>query len=416
MNHDTTHRAPRGPLHGLKVVELAHVMAGPTCARLLADMGAEVIKVERPPHGDDARHMAPPWLGHLGHGDDEATRESAAFVMLNHNKRSIGLDLKTEAAREVLRRLLARADVLVENFRPGALQRMGFGWAALQQLNPRLVLCSISGFGQTGPYAQRGGFDLVAQAMSGLMSVTGEGPGRPPVKPGVAISDIGAGLYATVGVLAALQERHRTGRGQRVETSLFEAAIGFTTWHSAIHAATGTSPGPLGSAHPLDAPYQAFQAADGWVCIGAANQSNWLKLVRALDAPALGEDPRFADNPARMHNLPALVAAIDSLVRQRTVAEWLATLEAHGVPAGPVNDIAAMAADPQVAARGMWRELVHPVAGSTHALGCPVKFADHPQPLPTPAPRLGEHAAEVLAELGFASDAAAALQSARAVF
>jgi crotonobetainyl-CoA:carnitine CoA-transferase CaiB-like acyl-CoA transferase len=413
MNHPSTIGAPRGPLHGLKVIELAHVMAGPTCARLLADLGAEVIKVERPPHGDDARHMAPPWLGDA---DDEDARESAAFVMLNHNKRSIGLDLKTDAGREVLRRLLAGADVLVENFRPGALERMGFGWAALQQLNPRLVLCSISGFGQTGPYAQRGGFDLVAQAMSGLMSVTGEGPGRPPVKPGVAISDISAGLYATVGVLAALQERQRTGRGQRVETSLFEAAIGFTTWHSAIHAATGTSPGPLGSAHPLDAPYQAFEAADGWVCVGAANQSNWLKLVRALEAPTLGEDSRFADNPARMQNLPALVTALDAIFRQRPVAEWLAVLEAHGVPAGPVNDIAAMTADPQVAARGMWRELAHPVAGRTRALGCPIKFAEHPQPLPTPAPRLGEHAGQVLVELGFADNEVAAMRSSRSVF
>ncbi len=413
---DTTSRGPRGPrgpLHGLQVVELAHVMAGPTCARLLADMGAEVIKVERPPHGDDARRMAPPWLGD---GDDEATRESAAFVMLNHNKRSIGLDLKTDAAREVLRRLLARADVLVENFRPGALERMGFGWTALQALNPRLVLCSISGFGQTGPYAQRGGFDLVAQAMAGLMSVTGEGPGRPPVKPGVAISDIGAGLYATVGILAALQERQRTGRGQRVETSLFEAAIGFTTWHSAIFAATGASPGPLGSAHPLDAPYQAFEAADGWICIGAANQSNWLKLVKALDAPALAEDPRFADNPARMANLPALVALLAQRLRQRTVFEWLTIFEQHGVPAGPVNDIAAMTADPQVAARGMWRTVAHPVAGDTPAIGCPIKFADHPQPLPTPAPRLGEHAAELLGELGFDAEQSAALRSSSAVF
>lgn len=408
-----SHTTPRGPLHGLRVVELAHVMAGPTCARLLADLGADVVKVERPPHGDDSRHMAPPWLGPP---DDEAARESAAFVMLNHNKRSIGLDLKTEGAREVLRRLLLQADVLIENFRPGALERLGFGWSALQALNPQLVLCSISGFGQTGPYAQRGGFDLVAQAMSGLMSITGEGPGRPPVKPGAAISDISAGLYATVGVLAALQERTRTGRGQRVETSLFEAAIGFTTWHSAIYAATGTSPGPLGSAHPLDAPYQAFEAADGWICVGAANQSNWLKLVRALGATGLAEDPRFADNPARMNHLSELVDTLSPLLRAHSVAYWLKTLEAHGVPAGPVNDIAAMTADPQVAARGMWRALEHPVAGSTYAIGCPIKFTDHPQPLPTPAPRLGEHTAAVLAELGFDAEATSALRQQGAVF
>jgi crotonobetainyl-CoA:carnitine CoA-transferase CaiB-like acyl-CoA transferase len=385
------------PLQGLHVVELAHVMAGPTCARVLADLGASVIKVERPPHGDDARKMAPPWLG-------AAQDESAAFVMLNHNKRSIALDLKSEGGREVLRRLLARADVLVENYRAGVLDRLGFDWATLQALNPRLVLCAISGFGRSGPYAQRGGFDLIAQGMAGLMSITGEGPGRPPVKPGMPISDITAGLYAVIGILAALQERQRTGLGLRVESSLFEAAVSLTTWHTAICAATGTSPRPAGSAHPLDAPYQAFQARDGWFNLGAANQSTWLKLLSAIDRPELAADPRFAENPDRMENLGALVAALQAVFAEQPVAHWLALLEAHGVPAGPVNDIGAMLADPQLAARGMLPMVQHPRLGPTQALGCPVHFPGRERPLPTPAPRLGEHGDAVLAELGFGAD------------
>jgi crotonobetainyl-CoA:carnitine CoA-transferase CaiB-like acyl-CoA transferase len=382
------------PLRGLRVVELAHVMAGPTCGRILADLGAEVIKVERPPDGDDARRMAPPWLG-------SAQNESAAFVLLNHNKRSIALDLKREGGRRVLRRLLERSDVLVENYRAGVLDRLGFDWPTLQALNPGLVLCAISGFGRSGPYAHRGGFDLIAQGMAGLMSITGEGPGRPPVKPGMPISDIAAGLYATIGILAALQERQRTGSGLRVESSLFEAAASLTTWHTAICAATGKSPQPAGSAHPLDAPYQAFRASDGWFNLGAANQSTWLKLVQAIDRPDLAADPRFAENADRLQNLAALVETLNAVFSDRPVSQWLALLETHGVPAGPVNDIATMLVDPQLAARGMLPVVNHPRLGPLQALGCPVHFPDRPRPLPSPAPRIGEHGREMLAELGF---------------
>jgi crotonobetainyl-CoA:carnitine CoA-transferase CaiB-like acyl-CoA transferase len=397
------------PLAGVRVVELAHVMAGPTCARLLADLGADVIKVERPPHGDDARLMAPPWLGDA---HDPAARESAGFVLLNHRKRSIAIDLKAPAGKEVLWALLGRADVLVENFRRGALDRLGFDWPAMHAANPRLVVCAISGFGRTGPYADRGGFDLIAQGMAGLMSVTGEGPGRPPVKPGVPVSDIAAGLHATIGVLAALASRAGTGLGQRVESSLFESAVALTTWHTAIHAATGASPGPVGSAHPLDAPYQAFEAADGHFTLGAANQANWLKLTAAIGRDDLARDPRFASNPDRMQHLPALVAALAAVFRTQPVAHWLALLEAAGVPAGPVNDIAMMRADPQLAARGQWFEVEHPVAGRTLAMGCPVGLPDaEPLAPPRPAPRLGEQGAEVLAELGFDAARIAALRA-----
>jgi crotonobetainyl-CoA:carnitine CoA-transferase CaiB-like acyl-CoA transferase len=279
-----------GPLEGLKVIDLSHIMAGPACSMLLADMGADVIKVEKIPGGDDARRMVPPTVGD----------ESAAFLIMNRNKRGIALDLKTEAGRGVLSRLLKDADVLIENYRLGTMEKMGFGYETLHALNPKLVYCSISGFGRTGPYADRGGFDLVAQGMTGLMSITGEGPGGPPMKAGAPVTDITAGILACVGVLAALHARASSGQGQMVDTSLFEAGITHTYWHSAICFATGQAPGPMGSAHPLNAPYQAFPASDGWINIGAANQENWLRLLAALEAPELGNDPRFANNAQRM--------------------------------------------------------------------------------------------------------------------
>ncbi len=293
---DVARQKKTGPLAGLKVIDLSHVMAGPTCSMLLADMGADVIKVEKMPAGDDARRMTPPAIA----------GESAAFLMMNRNKRGIALDLKTEAGRAVLSRLLQDADVLVENYRRGTMERMGFGYEVLHASNPRLIYCSISGFGRTGPYADRGGFDLVAQGMSGLMSITGEGPGCPPVKLGAPVTDITAGILACVGILAALHSRESRGQGQMVDTSLFEAGIIHTYWQSAIAFATGQTPGPMGTGHPLNAPYQAFPAADGWITVGAANQGNWLRLLEALEAPELGYDPRFANNAERMRNLPPI--------------------------------------------------------------------------------------------------------------
>ena len=301
-----------GPLAGIRVVELAHIMAGPVCGLMLADLGADVVKVEKLPGGDDSRRFVPPSIG----------GESAAFMMMNRNKRGIAVDLKTEGGREAVRRLLVRADVVVENYRRGTMERLGLGYETLRRDNPGLVYCEISGFGRTGPYADRGGFDLIAQGMSGLMSITGEGPGRPPVKVGAPVTDVTAGILAAMGVLAAYVRRLGTGEGQRVDTSLFEAGIVHTYWQSAIALATGVSPGPMGSAHPLNAPYQAFATADGWINIGAANQANWLRLVGVLEAPELAEDPRFADNAARMRNLPALVEALAAPLRRRTTAEW----------------------------------------------------------------------------------------------
>jgi crotonobetainyl-CoA:carnitine CoA-transferase CaiB-like acyl-CoA transferase len=281
------------------------------------------------------------------------------------------------------------------------MERMGLGYAVLRAENPRLVYCSISGYGRTGPLADRGGFDLVAQGMSGLMSITGEGPGRPPVKVGAPVTDIGAGILAALGVVAAYAHRLRTGEGQQVDTSLFEAGIVQTYWQAAICLATGVAPGAMGSAHPLNAPYQAFETSDGWVNVGAANQRTWLALVQAMGAPPLAADPRFADNAARMAHLDALAAALAPLFRRRTTAEWLAALDAAGVPAGPVLSIAEMLAHPQTLARDMVPAVEHTALGPVRSLGLPVKLSATPGAVRRGAPLLGEHTREVLAEHGY---------------
>ena len=379
-----------GPLTGCRVVELSHVMAGPVCGLMLSDMGAEVIKVERP-SGDDTRRFVPP----------EIRGESAAFMMVNRGKRGIVLDLKQDAAREALIRLIGRADVLLENYRLGALEKLGLGYEQMRADNPGLIWAEISGFGRTGPYAARGGFDLIAQGMSGLMAITGEGPGRPPVKVAAPISDITAGILAAMGVAAAWAEKQRTGLGQRVETSLFEAAITQTYWQSAIALASEEDPEPLGSAHPLNAPYQAFRTADGWINIGAANQANWERLIGLIGAEDLGRDPRFATNPDRNRNRAALTEALERVLATRPTAEWLEVMEAGGLPAGPVLSIREMHRDPQVRARGMVTPVTHAVAGEMETLGPPVKFADRPGAARGPAPVLGQHTREVLAEIGY---------------
>ena len=386
--------AAQGPLAGVKVVELAHIMAGPVCGLMLADLGADVIKVEKIPGGDDTRRMVPPKIG------DEA----AAFMMMNRNKRGIAVDLKTPEGVEILHKLLRGADVLIENHRRGTMDRLGLGYEALARENPGLVYCSVSGFGRTGPYADRGGFDLIAQGMSGLMSITGEGPGRPPVKVGAPVTDITAGILAAMGVLAAYTNRLKTGRGQMVDTSLFEAGIVHTYWQTAICLATGISPGAMGSAHPLNAPYQAHPTADGWINVGAANQKNWEKFCDdVIAAPELKADPRFKDNAARMANIAALAAILDEKFRTRTTAEWMTALERAGVPAGPVLSIAEMHADPQAVARDMVPTVTHSSVGDVKTIGIPVKFSGTPASVRRGAPLLGEHTREVLQSLGYSA-------------
>lgn len=377
-----------GPLEGVKVIELAHVMAGPVAGLMLADMGADVIKVEKPT-GDDTRHSAP-YIG------DEA----ASYMMMNRGKRGIVLNLKDPAQRDALREMIRTADVLIENYRPGTMEKLGLGYEDLKADNPGLIYGSISGFGRTGPYADRAGFDLIAQGMSGIMSVTGEGPGRPPCKVGPPLSDITAGILLAMGICAALARRRETGEGQVVETSLFEAAITHTYWQSAIAFATGEDPGPMGSAHPLNAPYQAIRTADGYINIGAANARNWERLIEIIGRPDLGQDPRFAHNTQRMENRVELEGELNDIFSARPSAEWLALLEEGGFPAGPVLSIREMHADPQAVARQMVTETQHSTQGAVQTLGLPVKFTETPGGVQGPAPTLGQHTAEVLAQYG----------------
>ncbi len=381
-----------GPLKGIKVIELAQIMAGPTCGMLLADMGADVIKVEKLPGGDDTRSYTEPSIN----------GESAAFMILNRNKRGMAVNLKTPGGLEVVKRLLADADVVTENYRKGTLEKLGLGYDVLHALNPRLVYCAVSGYGRTGPYADKGGFDLIAQGFAGLMSITGE-PGGPPVKSGTSIADINAGILAALGIVSALLARAQTGRGQMVETSLMEAAIQQTYWQAAIYFATGVNPGPSGSAHILTAPYQAFPTADGWINVGGANQSNWERIVKVIGCPELAQDARFRTNGDRMRNLAALTPLISERLRTRASAEWIREFDAAGVPAGPVNRIGDMLADPQVAAREMVVEVEHPRAGRTKALGLPIKFSETPGAVTRAAPLMGQHTREILEAAGYST-------------
>jgi crotonobetainyl-CoA:carnitine CoA-transferase CaiB-like acyl-CoA transferase len=346
------------------------------------------------PEGDDSRRFLPP----------DINGESAAFMMMNRNKRGIVLDLKSAEGKEALRRLLLDADVVIENYRKGTMAKLGLGYEILRKENPGLIYCEISGFGRTGPYADRGGFDLIAQGMSGLMSITGEGPGRPPVKVGAPVTDITAGILAALGVAAAYAKRLQTGEGQRVDTSLFEAGIVHTYWQSAIAAATGVSPEPMGSAHPLNAPYQAFQTSDGWINVGAANQRNWERLATLIEAPELVTDPRFRSNRHRMQNLAALEQQLAPIFRRRSTEEWLKAFATAAVPAGPVLSIDAMHRDPQALARNMVLDIQHPVAGATKAIGFPIKFSATQSETCRPAPVLGEHTREILDEAGYAGE------------
>jgi crotonobetainyl-CoA:carnitine CoA-transferase CaiB-like acyl-CoA transferase len=378
-------------LAGLRVLELTQVMAGPFCGQVLGDMGADVVKVE-PPEGDSTRQS-------LG---------TAAFLAVNRNKRSVALDLKTPAHQAVLHRLAHGADVLLENYRPGVAARLGADYETLAELNPRLIYASVSGFGQTGPYAQRPGYDLIAQGLSGVMSVTGE-PGGEPVKCGIPIGDLSAGLFCAVAILSAVIARERTGRGQRIDTSLFEGALALSIWETAELWETGRAPGPLGSAHRLTAPYQALRTDDGHVTVGANNQKLWHRLCEAIGRPELADDPRFASNDARMAHRIELVAELESALAARGTDEWVEALIDAGVPCGPIHDYRQVFSDPHTQAREMEVRLSHPVEGEIRALGIPVKMSDTPGAIRRPAPLLGQHTAEVLLEAGFSDEEIAAL-------
>ena len=379
-----------GPLKGMRVLELAQIMAGPTAGMMLADMGADVIKVEKLPGGDDTR----------GYSEPQINGVSAPFMILNRNKRGIALNLKRPQGREILLKMVRNADVLTENYRKGTLEKLALGYDVLAAENPGLIYCAVSGYGRDGPFADKGGFDLIAQGFAGLMSITGE-PGGAPAKTGNSVADINAGLLAVSGILAAYAHKLKTGEGQIVDTSLMEAAIQQTYWQAAIYFATGQSPGATGSAHILTAPYQAFRASDGWVNIGGANQANWERIAVVLGHPEWRDDARFATNAARMENLNALTDAMNSVISTRSRSEWIDAFDAAGVPVGPVHTIGEALEHPQTCARGMVVDLQHAQAGKTKALGCPLHFSRTPIEAPRPAPMLGEHTREVLREFGY---------------
>lgn len=387
-------------LDGIRVLDLTQAMAGPFCSMLLADMGADVVKVEPPGRGEMTRKMgfaAPK-------GDD-----SAAFLAINRNKRSVTLDLKSEEGQTLFHELAANADVIVENFRPGVTKRLGMDYETIHAVNPRLIYGSISGFGQTGPHAARAGFDLIAQGMAGVMSVTGE-PGGEPVKSGVPLSDLAAGMYCAMGILNAYIARERTNEGQHVDTSLFEAALSFGVWETAELWATGRVPQPFGSAHRLTAPYQALRTKDSHVTVGANNPGLWVRLCEALGRPELVDDERFRDNDLRMANRLELQAELEETTVTETTQTWVERFEEHGFPAGPIYNYQEVFEDPHTIERKMLEQYEHPVAGTVNVLGIPVKLSDTPGSIRLPAPLLGEHSDEVYTDLGVDGDRLQALR------
>jgi len=377
-------------LSGMVVLDLTQIMAGPFCTMSLADMGADVIKVEKLNGGDDNRRMGPPFINDW----------SAGFLALNRNKRSLAVDLRSEVGRIMFKRLVEKADALVENFRPGVMERLGLDYESLAAIKPSLVYCSVSGFGNSGPYAKKGGFDLVAQGVSGLMSITGH-PDLPPAKVGVPITDISAGLLAANGVLCAYIHALKTGHGQQVDTSLMEAGVAYTVWESSVYFADGDIPGPLGSAHRVSAPYQALRTLDGYLNIGAATQPTWEQLCRAIGQESLIDDYRFlmpGDRKARQDELATL---LEETFSTDTTGNWLKLLEDAGVVAGPIYNMDQVYKDPQVLARQMLVDLEDPELGTIHNIGIPVKLSSTPGQIRTRAPMLGEHSVEVLMENGF---------------
>ncbi|WP_294391483.1 CoA transferase [uncultured Sphingomonas sp.] len=377
------------PLAGIRVLDVSQVMAGPFCCMLLGDMGADVIKVEPPVVGDSSRRS----MGFRLKGDD-----SPGFLALNRNKRSIVLDLKAAEDRDTFYALAKTADVVVENGRPGVADRLGIGYDTLHALNPRLIYASISGFGPGGPWAMRPGYDLIAQAMSGLMSAVGM-PDQEPVKNTTPVGDLGSALFAAYGILSALIGRERTGEGQFITASLFEAALGLSIWETAELWGTGKSPKPLGSANRMSAPYQAVQASDGYFVFAAANQKLWLSLLGVIGRPELNDDPRFADNSARVANARQLIELLRPTFAERPANHWVEALLAAGVPSGPIYNYEQSLASEHTRARAMVQDIPHPVEGSFKALGFPVKLSATPQSVRYPPPLLDQHGAEIRREL-----------------
>lgn len=379
-------------LDGIKILDFSRALAGPYCTMLLADMGAEVIKVEAPGAGDDSRAWGPPFV----------EGESAYFLSVNRNKKSISLNLKSKDARNIISRMIEKADVLVETNRPGAMERLGLDYESVKKINPKIIYCSISGFGQTGPYRERPGFDQVLQGMGGIMGITGE-PGGAPVKVGVAVTDIATGMFAAIGILTALYYRQRTGEGQMVDASMLDGQVSWLTYQAGRYLTSGDVPEKIGSGHPLIVPYQAFKAKDAYINIAVGNDNLWQKFCEATGLQDIVSDPKFATNAQRVKNRSEVVGVISPVIAAKTMDEWLDILEKAGIPCGPIYTIDRIFSDPQVIARDMLVELEHPKCGKIKVTGAPIKFSTTPAEVKNPPPTLGQHNEEVLKELGFSS-------------
>ena len=388
-----------GPLAGIRVIDLTRVLSGPFCSMMLGDMGAEVIKIERPSAGDDTRAFAPPYQG----------EESAYFLSVNRNKKSLALDMKQDAAKEVLWKLVENADVIIENFRPGAAARLGFGYKDVAARNPDIIYGSISGFGDTGPGAKRPGYDLVIQGESGIMDITGD-PDSPPTKMGTSIADMVAGMMLSQGILAALNARHVMGKGQHVKVSMLEALASLLTYQASNYYATGITPKRRGNAHPSIVPYETFQAGDGWLNVAVANDSLWQKFCDAADKPEWKDHPNYAAAPDRVQNRDEIMPLITEVLKTKTRAEWIALLNAAGVPCGAIATVEEICESETLKARGMIWEMDHKTAGVVKTIANPIEFTVTKLATPAPPPRLGEHADEILASAGYDAAAISAMR------
>ncbi|MDN8001337.1 CaiB/BaiF CoA transferase family protein [Burkholderia multivorans] len=388
-----------GALSHIRVLDLTRVLAGPWCAQTLADFGADVIKIERPGAGDDTRHWGPPYLKDA-HGAD--TAEAAYYLAANRNKRSVTVDIATPEGQQIVRELAAQSDVVLENYKVGQLKKYGLDYASLRAVKPDLVYCSVTGFGQTGPYAHRAGYDFIVQGIGGFMSITGERDGVPgggPQKAGVAIADLATGLYSTIAVLAALAHRDRTGEGQYIDMALLDVQVALLANMNTNFLASGTPPVRWGNAHPNIVPYQTFQTSDGWIIVAVGNDGQFRKFVEAGGRPELADDERFATNPARVRHRDTLVPILAEMVKTRSKTAWIDALEAAGVPCGPINDLAEVFANEQVVARGMEVALPHPCGADVKLVRNPVRMSATPPDARTAPPLLGAHTDDVLRDM-----------------